>query len=107
MTAIEMAKEFVKTMNPELVTDGTANFAIYEFPLHYDGLHLEVAFLDESDAIGEDESPFRTAIDVVAGSCTYMGMYTFAETMTDVEAIAGGIQYLLDKLEEYYEVSDK
>lgn len=98
MTAREMATEFVRTMNPENVTDGTPNFAIYEFELPDPRYHLEVCFIEEDFDDG-NESDFRTAIDVVGkDGCTCNGMYTFAETMTDIDAIASGIDYLLEKL---------
>ena len=98
MTAKEMATEFVRTMNPENVTDGSANFGIYEFHLPYDNLHLEVCFVEEDFDDG-NESNFRTAIDAVGkDGCTYNGVYTFAETMTDIDAIAESIEWILEKL---------
>lgn len=95
MTALEMATEFVNTMNPEGVTDGSVNFGIYEFPLPQDDFHLEVLFIEEDFV---DEPRFRTLLEVVGKDSCSIGVYTFAETMTDIEAIADGIQYILDKL---------
>lgn len=95
MTPHEMAKEFVTTMNPENRTDGSANFAIYEFELN-DKYNLELCFIEEH--FDDDESCFRTAIDI----CDKHGAsfdYTFAETMTDIDAIESGIAYLLEKWE--------
>lgn len=97
MTALEMALEFVRTMNPEGVTDGSANFGIYEFPLPQDDLHLEVMFIEEEE---DGTSEFRTLIEVVGKDGCSIGLYTFAETMTDADMIADGIQYVLDKLDK-------
>jgi len=91
MTALEMATEFVRTMNPEMRTDGSANFAIYEFKLPDKRFNLEVCFIEEDFA---DEPKFRTAIDMVDKHSTTVD-YTFAETMTDIQAIADGIAYLI------------
>lgn len=93
MTALEMALEFVRTMNPEGVTDGSANFGIYEFPLQQNDLHLDVLFIEE-------EAEFRTLIEVVGKNGCSIGLYTFAETMTDADMIADGIQYVLDELDK-------
>ena len=97
MTANEMATEFVRTMNPEMVTDGRANFGIYEFPLPQENVHLEVLFIEEDFV---DEPKFRTLIEVVGKDSCSTGVYTFAETMTDVDAIASAIQYVLDEIEK-------
>lgn len=86
MTALEMATEFVRTMNPEMRTDGSA-FAIYEYELPDDRFNLEVCAVK-----------YRTAIDLVDKNSLTVD-YTFAKTITDVEAIADGIEYLLDKWE--------
>ena len=95
MTAKEMATEFLTTMNPELRNDGSTNFAIYEFELPDERFNLEVCFIEEDF---DDEREFRTAIDLVSKHSTTVD-YTFAETMTDIDGIADGIQYLLDKYE--------
>lgn len=95
MTALEMATEFVRTMNPEMRTDGSANFAIYEYELPDDRFNLEVCFIEEDF---DNAIEYRTAIDLVDKHSVTVD-YTFAETMTDAEAIADGIEYLLDKWE--------
>lgn len=91
MTALEMAREFVRTMNPEGVTDESASFGIYEFPIPQSELHLEVLFWEE-------EAEFRTLIEAVGKDSCSIGVYTFVETMTDADMIADGIQYVLDTL---------
>ena len=95
MTALEMATEFVATMNPEMRTDGTPNFAVYEFELPDDRYNLEVCFVEEEF---DDGAEYRTAVDLVDKHSITVD-YTFAETMTDVESIASAIQYLLEKWE--------
>lgn len=96
MTSLEMAQEFLKSMNPENVENGSANFAIYEFELS-DRYNLELVFIEEDfDSDDDSYSRFRTAIDLTDKKGNYFD-YTFAETMTDAEAIAEGIDYLLDK----------
>lgn len=100
MTALEMATEFVNTMNPERKTDGTANFGIMEFPLPQDGVHLEVCFTEEDFL---DEQKYKTAIDVVGDTGEGTGIYTCIDTMTDMEAIAGGIAYVTEQASMYYD----
>lgn len=95
MTPYEMAEEFVTTMNPENRTDSSANFAIYEFELNGD-CNLELCFVEEH--FDDDDACFHTAIDL----CDKHGAsfdYTFVDTMTDIESIAAGIEYLLEKWE--------
>ena len=97
MTPVEMATEFMLHMNPNRVYNNTADFRIYEFKLPDERFNLEVCFVDETPVIDTNELPYRTSIDLVdkKSSCTID--YTFAETMTDVESIAGGISYLVYK----------
>lgn len=99
MTALEMATEFVRTMNPEMRTDGSANFAIYEFPLPQDGVHLEVCFIEEDFP---DEQKYKTAIDVVGDTGEGTGVYTCVDTMTDIKAIESGISWVLDEAEKKF-----
>ena len=94
MKAQKIAEDFIRTMNPERVTDGTANFGIYEVLLNHDKYNLELCFVEEDFDDGKPE--FRTAIDLVDKHSTTVD-YTFVETMTDAEAIANGIQYLFEE----------
>ena len=95
MTARQMAEEFVKTMNPELVTDGSANFAIYEFKLPDKRFNLEIYFL-EYDENEDDGMEFTTAVYLV-DKCGYDIDDSFADTMTDIELIASRIDYLIQR----------
>ena len=94
MTALEMATEFITHMNPRRVYNNTVDFRIYEFKLPDERFNLEVCFVDEKPYIETNELPYRTSIDLVDKHSTTVD-YTFAETMTDVEAIADGIAYLI------------
>lgn len=96
MTSLEMAQEFLQTMNPENVENGSANFAIYEFDLT-SKYNLELVFIEEDfDSDDENNCRFKTAIDLTDKKGNYYD-YTFVETMTDAKAIADGIDFLLEK----------
>ena len=91
MTGIEMATEFLKNMNPNNNMD-TADFRTYEIPLN-ERFNIEIVFCEEEF---DDELKQRVAIDLVTKRGD-MFDYTFAETTTDAQAIADGIDYILDK----------
>ena len=91
MTSLEMANEFLQSMNPNNDLD-TADFRTYEIPLS-DKFNLELVFCEEEFDDGIEQ---RVGIDLVdKHGCMFD--YTFAETTTDAQAIANGIDYLLEK----------
>lgn len=95
MTPYEMASEFVRTMNPEMKTDETPNFATFELPIN-ENYKIELEFTDEIHDSGDE---FYTDIYLSDYKGTSYG-YKCAETMTDIEKIAEAIAELLKEMEE-------
>ena len=94
MTSIEIAKDFVKTMNPNLSTGESVNFWTYSVPLADKSYNMELRFVEEHFDDG-NESDFHTMITLTDKDWKEVD-YTFAETLTDARAIANSIIYLVE-----------
>ena len=94
--AMEIATQFMETMNPDSwngVGNPPASFdaGLYEEPIAKD-IVIEISFYDES-CFSEG---WKTCVELVSDSGQSYGIYTFIDELNSIEGIANCIEYLFD-----------